>query len=50
MAEQSTAWHEETVNVDGTELVVIKGAGHMSNMEQPQLFNDALARFLEHRV
>ena len=25
MAEQSTAWHEETVNVDGTELVVIKG-------------------------
>ena len=25
MAEQSTAWHEETVNVDGTELVVVKG-------------------------
>jgi 3-oxoadipate enol-lactonase len=37
-------------DIAGSELVVIKGAGHMSNMEQPQLFNDALARFLEHRV
>lgn len=36
--------------IAGSELVVIAGAGHMSNMEQPQLFNDALARFLEHRV
>jgi len=37
-------------DIAGSELVVIKGAGHMSNMEQPQLFNEALARFLEHRV
>jgi 3-oxoadipate enol-lactonase len=37
-------------DIAGSELVVIKGAGHMSNMEQPQPFNDALARFLEHRV
>jgi len=37
-------------DIPGSELVVITGAGHMSNMEQPELFNDALARFLEHRV
>jgi len=37
-------------DIPGSELVVIKGAGHMSNMEQPQLFNEALARFLGHRV
>ena len=37
-------------DIPGSELVVIKGAGHMSNMEQPELFNAALARFLDHRV
>jgi 3-oxoadipate enol-lactonase len=37
-------------DMPGSELTVIKGAGHMSNMEQPTLFNDTLARFLEHRV
>ena len=37
-------------DIPGSELTIIKGAGHMSNMEQPRLFNDALARFLEHRV
>jgi pimeloyl-ACP methyl ester carboxylesterase len=37
-------------DIPGSELAIIKGAGHMSNMEQPRLFNDALARFLEHRV
>jgi pimeloyl-ACP methyl ester carboxylesterase len=37
-------------DIPGSELTVIKGAGHMSNMEQPPLFNDALSRFLEHRV
>jgi pimeloyl-ACP methyl ester carboxylesterase len=36
--------------IAGSELVVIPGAGHMSNMEQPELFTAALARFLEHRV
>ena len=37
-------------DIAGSELVVIPGAGHMSNMEQPQRFNDALAHFLDHRV
>ena len=37
-------------DIAASELAVINGAGHMSNMEQPQLFNDVLARFLEHRV
>jgi 3-oxoadipate enol-lactonase len=37
-------------DIASSELVVIEGAGHMSNMEQPQRFNEALARFLEHRV
>jgi 3-oxoadipate enol-lactonase len=36
--------------VPGSQLVVISGAGHMSNMEQPQRFNDALAHFLDLRV
>lgn len=36
--------------IAGAELVTIAGAGHMSNMEQPAAFNEALARFLEHRV
>ena len=37
-------------DIAGSELVKIEGAGHMSNMEQPELFNAALARFLDHRV
>jgi pimeloyl-ACP methyl ester carboxylesterase len=37
-------------DIAGSELVVIKGAGHMSNLEQPEPFNAALARFLDHRV
>jgi pimeloyl-ACP methyl ester carboxylesterase len=36
--------------IGGAELVVIPGAGHLSNLEQPDAFNAALARFLEHRV
>ena len=36
--------------ISGAELVIIPGAGHMSNMEQPDAFNVALARFLDHRV
>lgn len=32
--------------IPGAELVVIPGAGHMSNMEQPAAFNAAIARFL----
>jgi 3-oxoadipate enol-lactonase len=34
----------------GSELAVIDGAGHLPNLEQPQAFNDALARFLDHRL
>jgi pimeloyl-ACP methyl ester carboxylesterase len=37
-------------DIRGSELVVIPGAGHMSNMEQPAAFNDALGRFLDKRV
>jgi 3-oxoadipate enol-lactonase len=37
-------------DISGSELVVIKGAGHMSNMEQPAAFNEALGRFLDKRV
>jgi len=36
--------------IGGAELAVVPSAGHMSNMEQPVVFNDALARFLDHRV
>ena len=33
--------------VPGTELVEIPGAGHLTNLEQPEAFNAALARFLD---
>jgi 3-oxoadipate enol-lactonase len=33
-------------NAPGSELVIIDSAAHLSNLEQPQRFNDALARFL----
>ena len=36
--------------IAGSELVVVPGAGHLSNVEQPAAFNEALARFLEHRL
>jgi len=32
--------------IEGSRLEVIPGAGHLSNMEQPAVFNDALRRFL----
>ena len=31
--------------IQHSELVVIPGAGHVSNLEQPELFNDAVRRF-----
>jgi pimeloyl-ACP methyl ester carboxylesterase len=31
------------------ELVVLPAAGHMSNLEQPELFNAAVRRFLQSR-
>jgi len=36
--------------IKGSEYVAIPDAGHLSNLEQPEVFNAALARFLEHRV
>ncbi len=37
-------------NIAGAELVVIQGAGHLSSLERPDAFNDAVAAFLAHRV
>jgi pimeloyl-ACP methyl ester carboxylesterase len=36
--------------IGGSELVQSPGAGHLANLEQPELFDAALARFLSHRV
>ena len=36
--------------IAGSELIVIPEAGHLTNLEQPELFNGAVARFLSHRV
>lgn len=36
--------------IAGSELAVIRRAGHLANLEQPEEFNTALARFLAHRV
>ena len=36
--------------IGGSELVRIPKTGHMANLEQPEAFNAALARFLNHRV
>lgn len=36
--------------IAGSELVTIPHAGHLSNLEQPEAFNAALAHFLTHRV
>ncbi|MFQ5595454.1 MAG: alpha/beta fold hydrolase [Anaerolineae bacterium] len=36
--------------IPGSELVVIPDAGHLSNLEQPQAFNQALREFLVNRV
>jgi pimeloyl-ACP methyl ester carboxylesterase len=36
--------------IAGSELTVIPAAGHLANLEQPDLFNAALARFISHRL
>jgi 3-oxoadipate enol-lactonase len=36
--------------IPGSQLVTIPRAGHLSNLEQPEAFNAALARFLTHRI
>jgi len=33
--------------IKGAELVTIAGAGHLSPMEQPKAFNDAVRAFLK---
>ena len=41
--EMARAIHE---NLPGSELLIIKSAAHLSNVEQPQVFNEALTGFL----
>jgi len=36
--------------IAGSQLAVIPGAGHLSNLEDPSAFNASLAQFLDHRV
>jgi pimeloyl-ACP methyl ester carboxylesterase len=36
--------------IGGSELAVLPKSGHLANVETPELFNAALARFLEHRI
>jgi 3-oxoadipate enol-lactonase len=36
--------------IAGSELAVIPRAGHLSSLERPDAFNDALGHFLDHRV
>ena len=45
--EMARAIHE---NLPGSELLVIKSAAHLSNVEQPEIFNQAVATFLAHAV
>jgi len=33
--------------IPGAELVVMKGVGHLSNLEQPDEFNQAVLQFLK---
>jgi pimeloyl-ACP methyl ester carboxylesterase len=33
--------------IKGAQMEIIPGAGHISNMEQPETFNQALSSFLE---
>jgi pimeloyl-ACP methyl ester carboxylesterase len=34
--------------IPNSSLTVIAGASHLSNLEQPQQFNEAMLGFLEH--
>jgi pimeloyl-ACP methyl ester carboxylesterase len=36
--------------IAGSELSVIPRSGHLSSIERSDVFNDTLARFLDHRV
>ena len=37
--------HIRSDALPGAELIVIPGAGHLTAVEQPQLFNDAVTEF-----
>ena len=37
-------------SIAGSELVTIPKAGHLANLEQPEVFNAALTRFLSHSI
>ena len=39
-----------SIGCAGSQLVRIPLAGHGSNLEQPEMFNAALASFMSHRV
>jgi len=45
-----SAAEEMHARIAGSELVRIPQAGHLSNLERTDAFNEALARFLDHRV
>jgi 3-oxoadipate enol-lactonase len=36
--------------IPGSELVVVPAAGHLTSLERPEAFNQAVAAFLRHRV
>jgi 3-oxoadipate enol-lactonase len=40
--------HQLHKSIQGSELVMIPNAAHLSNVEQPALFNQALTRYLTH--
>jgi len=44
-----TVAREMARRIPGAELVVIEGAGHLPNLEQPERFNQILAEFLKRR-
>ena len=37
----------EAEGIKGAQMEIVPGAGHISNMEQPETFNQALSSFLE---
>ena len=42
--EQSTVLHR---TIEGSEMVILENAAHLSNIEQPQAFNQALRKFID---
>jgi 3-oxoadipate enol-lactonase len=33
--------------IEGSEMVILENAAHLSNIEQPQAFNQALRKFID---